>query len=159
MLNISKHRIDRSKGDFDYPTLMGVEAKTSKRVFVKIISIMLGVFLISMLLPWTQNIQSKGSVTAIKPEQRPQTIQSRISGRIESWYVQEGDFVKKGDTILNISEIKNEYLDPDYLGRIKSQLRAKQSSVQSYQEKVNALDSQIKAIQKTSRLKSGQNEN
>jgi hypothetical protein len=43
-------------------------------------------------------------VTTIKPNQRPQSIQSVISGR-KKWYVQEGDFVK-GDTILFISEIK-----------------------------------------------------
>lgn len=156
MLNISKHTIKSSSDVFNYPSLRGVEGYASKRVFVRIVSSFLGILFVSMFLPWTQNIQSKGNVTALKPEQRPQTIQSRISGRIEHWYVREGAFVKKGDTILNISEIKSEYLDPDYLERIGSQLAAKKSSVKSYEEKVQALENQIIAIERTSALKSGQ---
>ena len=35
----------------------------------------------------------------------------------ESWYVQEGDYVVKGDTILFISEVKDQYFDPEILIR------------------------------------------
>ena len=62
----------------------------------------LGVFI--LFLPWTQNISGSGAVTTLKPDQRPQTIHTAIAGRIEKWYVKEGDYVKKGDTILFISE-------------------------------------------------------
>jgi multidrug efflux pump subunit AcrA (membrane-fusion protein) len=62
-------------------------------------------------------------VTTIKPN-HPQSIQSVISGRIEKWYVQEGDFVK-GDTILFISEIKEDYMDPNLVQNTKNQLDAK----------------------------------
>jgi len=110
-------------------------------------------FFIVMLLPWTQNIISQGSVTTLRPEQRPQTIQSIISGRIEKWYVREGDFVSKGDTVLFISEVKNEYLDPNLLDRTEEQLKAKENSVRSYMEKVQALDDQIDALLKTGTLK------
>jgi multidrug efflux pump subunit AcrA (membrane-fusion protein) len=71
-------------------------------------------------LPWTQNIKSVSKVTALKPNQRPQTIHSIIAGRIEKWYVQEGQFVKKGDTILFISETKEEYLDPKLVQNTQS---------------------------------------
>ena len=50
-------------------------------------------------LPWTQNITGKGYVTTLEPDKRPQTIQSQIPGRIEEWFVREGDFVQKGDTM------------------------------------------------------------
>ena len=46
-----------------------------------------------------QNITGNGIVTTLKPNQRPQHIQSQIPGRIEQWFVQEGDYVKEGDTI------------------------------------------------------------
>ncbi len=49
--------------------------------------------LIALLLPWTQNITAKGYVTTRSPEQRPQAIHSIIAGRLENWFVQEGDFV------------------------------------------------------------------
>jgi multidrug efflux pump subunit AcrA (membrane-fusion protein) len=58
-------------------------------------------------------------VTTLKPNQRPQSIQSVISGRIENWYVQEGDFVKQ-DTILFISEIKEDYMDPNLVANTET---------------------------------------
>nr|HPI00112.1 biotin/lipoyl-binding protein [Chitinophagaceae bacterium] len=67
-------------------------------------------FLIGILfLPWTQNIKAKGTITSLYQEQRPQNINSPIPGKIVRWYVKEGDVVKKGDTILQISEIKEDY--------------------------------------------------
>ena len=85
--------------------------------------------LIILFLPWTQNVTGKGFVTTLTPDQRPQTIQSPIPGRIEKWYVREGDFVEKGDTILHISEIKNEYFDPLLVERTGIQIKAKAMAV------------------------------
>lgn len=102
--------------------------------------------LIVLFLPWTQNIRGKGFLTTLKPDHRPQTIQSPIPGRIEKWYVQEGDYVKTGDTILFISEVKNEYFDPRLVERTGQQIRAKEASVNSYQSKVKALNNQIGAL-------------
>jgi multidrug resistance efflux pump len=101
---------------------------------------------IFLFLPWTQNIRGKGALTTLKPDQRPQTIQSPIPGKIEKWYVQEGDYVEKGDTILFISEIKNEYFDPRLVERTGMQINAKEMSVNSYEGKVTALNNQIGAL-------------
>ena len=109
--------------------------------------------LIVLFLPWTQNIAGKGYLTTLKPDQRPQTIQSPIPGRIEKWFVREGDYVKAGDTILFISEIKNEYQDPDLVNRTGQQIRAKSQSVLSYEDKVNQLDQQIRSQQMELNLK------
>ncbi len=114
---------------------------------------------IALFLPWTQNIRAKGYLTTLKPDQRPQTIQSPIPGRIEKWYVQEGDYVKKGDTILFISEIKNEYFDPRLVERTGQQLKAKEASVTSYEGKVRALNNQISALSKERSLKLEQAKN
>lgn len=118
--------------------------------------ILVGVFtfiLIIMFVPWTQNIQCRGNVTALNPSHRPQNIQSVIGGRIEKWYVNEGDFVKKGDTILYLSELKSEYMDPEIIPRAGKQIMAKEQSVTSYMEKVKSLDAQIDALYKTQELK------
>ena len=112
-----------------------------------------------VFLPWTQNIRSQGAVTTLKPNQRPQTIQSVIGGRIEEWFVQEGDRVNQGDTILFISEIKDEYFDPNLLERTQEQVQAKEMAVDSYMEKVKQLDFQIDALQRTSDLKFRQTQN
>lgn len=109
-----------------------------------------GIFIILvavLFLPWTQNIHSFGKLTTYKPQDRPQELQSVIGGRIEQWYVSEGQFVKKGDTIVRLSEVKDKFLDTNLLDRLAEQVSAKQGSRSSMSEKVLALSSQIKALQ------------
>ncbi|MDI1353578.1 MAG: HlyD family efflux transporter periplasmic adaptor subunit [bacterium] len=102
--------------------------------------------LVILCLPWTQNVQSEGRVSTLNPENRPQTITSRIGGRIEKWYIQEGDFVKKNDTIAFISEIKDEYIDPLLINRSEMQIKSKETSLTSYEKKILAVNSQIDAL-------------
>jgi len=99
-----------------------------------------------MFLPWTQNIQADGTVTTLQPDQRPQVIPSAIAGKIEKWYVREGELVEKGDTIVQISEVKAEYIDPELVNRARSRAEAKESAVVSYSGKVSALENQIAAM-------------
>ncbi len=156
MLNISEHRVGKHIPAKEYSSLHKVESRSSGKVLKRLLSYSFGLLLITMLLPWTQNIQSRGNVTTLKPDQRPQTIESIIAGRIEKWYVQEGDFVHKGDTVLLLSEVKNEYLDPDLVGKTKEQLEAKKMTVLSYTQKVAALDNQISNLLKIRSLKNKQ---
>src|SRR5688500_10459153 len=96
------------------------------------------VLVATLFLPWTQNIRAKGTVTALKQEQRPQQINTVIDGRIEKWFIKEGDFVKKGDTLVQLSEINIDYLDPQLMQRTAEQIEAKRSSVASYENKILA---------------------
>jgi multidrug resistance efflux pump len=112
-----------------------------------------------MFLPWTQNIRSKGNVTTIEQGQRPQKINSLIPGKIEKWWVKEGDFVKKGDTILVLSEIKEEYLDPNLINQSKAQLNAKSSSIKYYDQKNRATENQIDNLLAAQQLKIQQLQN
>ncbi|HEU4471173.1 MAG TPA: HlyD family efflux transporter periplasmic adaptor subunit [Flavisolibacter sp.] len=108
--------------------------------------VLLGIFLITLFLPWTQNIRAKGKITALRQEQRTQEVNTIIGGRIEKWFVKEGDYVKKGDTLIRLSEIKESYLDPELITRTSEQIQAKESSVKFYQSKVAATESQIAAL-------------
>ena len=112
-----------------------------------------------LFLPWTQNIQTSGTVTTLRPEQRPQELNTLIAGKIDKWYVKEGDLVKKGDTILKISEIKNDYLDPLLVERTRQQISAKESANTFYEGKVGALDNQIDALIQSRNLKIEQTKN
>ncbi len=103
--------------------------------------------LLAMFLPWTQNIQSKGVVTTFRPEDRPQVVHSTIAGRIEKWYVREGQYVKKGDTLVVLSEVKDKYFDPDFLIRIREQINSKENALLSTRKKADALQKQIKVLQ------------
>lgn len=104
------------------------------------------VTLIILFLPWTQNFEMKGSLTSLNPADRPQSVNSTIAGRIEKWFVLEGQSVKKGDTILFLSEIKDKYFDPNFLTRIKDQINAKENALGSTKQKSIALQKQIQAL-------------
>lgn len=116
------------------------------------LGILVGMGLI-LLLPWTQNIRTRGDVTALRQEQRPQELNTIIAGRIVKWNVKEGDFVKKGDTIAVLAEIKDDYLDPALLNRTEEQLESKKTAVESYRSKVQTVDAQIKALENSLSLK------
>lgn len=103
-------------------------------------------FIVILFLPWRQTIPGRGTVTALKPEERPQTIQNQIGGRIEHWAVQDGDEVQAGDTILVISETAPSYFDPELPQRLNEQLTAKKSSEQAADQKMLATKAQIDAL-------------
>jgi multidrug efflux pump subunit AcrA (membrane-fusion protein) len=115
--------------------------------------VLLILLIVVMLLPWTQNIPSGGKISTLRPEQKPQTINTVISGKIEKWFVKDGDIVKKGDTILFISEVKDDYFDPILVGRTEQQLKSKEMSVMSYSDKIRSLDVRVDALLDQSRLK------
>jgi len=159
MLNLSKNNPIAIKNLLQYSTVKELSNRPHYKILNRIILAFSIIGLIVLFLPWTQNISGSGAVTTLKPNQRPQTVQSLISGRIEKWYVKEGDFVKKGDTILFISEIKEDYLDPNLVSITKNQMDAKKMSAQSYSGKVTTLSSQIQAIENEKRLKMQQAQN
>ncbi|MBR9860751.1 HlyD family efflux transporter periplasmic adaptor subunit [bacterium] len=159
MLNISDNSISSNVDTTLYKSYKTLRERSTRSVMVRVLLVMAVSSLTILLLPWTQNIRSKGAVTTLRPEQRPQTIESVIAGRIEKWYVKEGDYVKKGDTILFISEIKDNYFDPELLDRTDKQKVAKQRSAESYSEKAKALDRQILALEQTRSLKLQQAKN
>jgi len=159
MLNISNNRLNKTVDLSSYKSVEKVFHKRHFKYFNRFLKVFAIVVFVVMFLPWTQNINSRGNVTTLTPDQRPQTIQSQIPGRIEKWFVREGDYVKKGDTILFISEVKSDYFDPNLVNRTGQQIKAKEASVNSYGFKVNALNNQIGALSRERKLKLQQAEN
>lgn len=106
-----------------------------------------------LFMPWTQSVNMSGEVSVLDPHNKPQQITSRIAGRIEKWFIKDGDFVRKNDTIAFISEIKEEYMDTNLVARSEAQVKAKELSMKSYESKVSAIDEQIDALNKGLRLK------
>ncbi len=159
MLNITQNKVKDKERIEKLKSFQVLTARVNSRRLIKILYAFGALLIILLFLPWTQNIRSNAEVTALKPNQRPQTIHSIIPGRIEKWYVQEGQFVKQGDTILFISEIKEEYLDPDLVENTEQQLKSKEFAVKSYMEKIKANDNQIDAMIRAKKLKYEQAEN
>lgn len=112
--------------------------------------------IITLFLPWTQNIKVKGNVTSLYQSQRPQQLNSPIPGRIIKWNVKNGDYVKKGDTLLQLSEIKDDYLDPLLVQRTQEQVDAKKGVREYYEAKVGTAKNQLEALNASRDLKLNQ---
>ena len=106
-----------------------------------------------LFVPWTQNINTSGIVTTQFQEQRPQQINSIIPGKIIKWWVKEGDYVQKGDTIVELADTKDDYLDPRLIERTNDQLIAKKQKVDFYDNKITNIKGQLVAIEEGFKLK------
>jgi multidrug resistance efflux pump len=133
---------------FDKIYSVNIEGRI-KNIFIALF----GVFVVILFVPWTQNINTAGIVTTQFQEQRPQQINSIIPGKIVKWWVKEGDFVQKGDTILELADTKDDYLDPRLIERTNDQLIAKKQKVDFYDSKIVNIKGQIIAIEEGFKLK------
>ncbi|MEJ6584068.1 MAG: HlyD family efflux transporter periplasmic adaptor subunit [Crocinitomicaceae bacterium] len=153
MLNITSNTIVDKIDRESFSSLRLVEEKNTKRLGIRMIKWSVFLIFVILLLPWTQNIRSNGAVTTLKPNQRPQDIHSVIAGRIEQWNVQEGDYVNLGDTIVIISEVKDDYFDEKLLDRTSDQLDFKKQIINSYGNKINAQEDQLSSLIQLRNLK------
>jgi multidrug resistance efflux pump len=158
MLELSDSSIKGRIKQDEFESFRKLSAGKNHRVLKRSLFVLLGVLIVLLCLPWTQNISGNGRLTSLRPDQRPQAIQTIIPGKVEQWYVSEGDFVKAGDTIMRISEIKDDYFDPNLLVNVEDQIKSKESSVSGYMQKVAALDRQIDALNESAKLKRSQQE-
>ena len=158
MLNISDNRLDSEKYAH-YESLKSVERPSKSVNRLKLFGFSFLGFILFLFLPWTQNVRAPGNLTTLYPSQRPQFVQNRIPGRIEQWFVREGQFVMAGDTIVRISEIKDSYFDPKLIDRTKYQIDNKSSAAVNYKEKSEALEDQIEALKQNRKNKIEQAKN
>jgi multidrug resistance efflux pump len=156
MLNISNNSIKDRFPNENFISFGETNLPAANKMFSRWLIILFIFFLIILALPWRQNIQARGNVTTLRPDQRPQTIHSTIAGRVEHWFVREGQFVAAGDTIVHLSEIKTDYFDPELVDRASKQVKAKEGSIESYQAKVKALENQLTALKAEQKFKQKQ---
>ncbi len=71
---------------------------------------------IMALVPWVQTAKGTGQVVALDPDDRQQQVTAFVAGRVERWYVHDGQHVAKGDPIARVVD-----LDPDFLTRLRAE--------------------------------------
>lgn len=153
MLNISESKIKNILDEGNFYSLRTLKTPGVGRQVAKVILVLMGMIFLAMFLPWQQNIRGTGEITALHPRNRPQTVQSAIPGRISEWYIREGQYVEKGDTILVLEEIKEKYFDPKLLERLRQQIDAKESGLEAKKNKQKALEQQVEALEKAKVIK------
>ncbi len=92
--------------------------------------------------PWQQNITGSGRVAAFLPLDRQQVVKAPIAGRIVNIWVIEGSEVKKGDRLLEISDIA-----PEFVERLGEQKRALDEKLLTIDAKVDSLQSQVRTLE------------
>lgn len=92
--------------------------------------------------PWQQNIRASGRVVAFNPVEREQPVEAPISGRVVTWHVEEGDFVKAGSPLVELSD-----LDSNYLSNLQVQLSAALTKRDAYIDKAQSYRDQIQTLE------------
>lgn len=98
-----------------FRTLAGMRAPRPLRAFAVMVAIaMVASALFMAYVPWVQTAYGAGQVIALNPQDRLQNVTALVSGRIERWYVQDGQVIKEGDPIVLIGDN-----DPMLLQRLR----------------------------------------
>lgn len=97
-----------------------------------------------LFLPWQQFISGEGRVVAYHPLDRPVMIEAPLSGRVEQAPIVEGQFVRKGDLLVQMADN-----DPQLLGNLELQRKAAESRRDAARERVASLSRQIEEQERT----------
>lgn len=69
-----------------------------------------------LFVPWQQTAQGGGQVISLDPDDRPQQVSSLVDGRVDGFFVQDGQQVKAGDAIVKVVDV-----DPNFLDRLAAE--------------------------------------
>jgi RND family efflux transporter MFP subunit len=100
-----------------FTTLASLRVPRTTRTLGRMIAISIPLlFVLLFAVKWVQTAPGRGDVIALNPEDRVQQVTALVPGRVERWFVVDGQQVKKGDPIARI--IDN---DPDLLIRLAAE--------------------------------------
>jgi len=113
-----------------------------------ILTILLVFLIILEFVPWTQTIQATGKVSAYTPYDRPQKIESRITGRVKAWHIYEGVQVKKGDLVGELEDYDPTYMAPEILPLFEQRKEALEKTRQAALGRADQLNRRIGEMRK-----------
>lgn len=93
-------------------------------------------------VPWVQTAPGTGQVIALNPEERLQTVTALVPGRVEAWYVTDGQRVRAGDPIARI--IDN---DPNLLDRLRGERAQNKAEIAAATASIAAIENSIAVAQ------------
>ncbi|MEZ4257259.1 MAG: HlyD family efflux transporter periplasmic adaptor subunit [Polyangiales bacterium] len=101
----------------------------------------IAVAVLSVVMPWQQNVTGAGRVIAYAPFERRQMIEAPLTGRVAHWYVAEGAQIRAGDPLVELRDN-----DPHLLERLRAEQAAKIAARDSYKKQVDALIARLDAV-------------
>ncbi|NJN69950.1 MAG: hypothetical protein HC801_06580 [Nitrospira sp.] len=113
-----------------------------------ILTILLVFLIILEFVPWTQTISAQGQVSAYTPYDRPQHIESRITGRVKAWHIYEGVKVKKGELVGELEDYDPTYMAPEILPLFEQRRDALEKTRQAALGRADQLTKRIGEMKK-----------
>lgn len=98
------------------------------------------------LVPWQQTARGEGRVIAYTPGERPQPVDAPIEGRVVAWHVREGDRVKAGAPLCNLSDN-----DPQILERLQAEREAVLMRIEAARSRTRSIGGRIGALESSQR--------
>jgi membrane fusion protein, adhesin transport system len=133
-----------------YESLEAVNSGTGYGVIAILLSlVLLALTLMLVYVPWQQSIAGTGKIIIFSPMERPQNIEAQIPARLKQWYVRDGQMVKKGELIAELSDLDPKFLDPDQGNRLKSQKHALTARRSAAQSRYKALEKQLESLKRS----------
>jgi len=100
-----------------FPTLTSIRPPSTTRALAWLMVIGIGVVTaILVFVPWVQTSPGSGQIVALNPDDRVQDVTALVPGRVEKWFVQDGDRVVRGQPIAQIADN-----DPNLLARLAAE--------------------------------------
>lgn len=125
------------------PTLALIRSSLAVRRIARWMSLLLiAAFALAALAPWQQSVTGSGNVLAYAPDQRQQSIEAPIKGRIVRWGegIVENALVRKGQLIAEIRD-----LDEAYTARLDLQALNSQQQVTAARQQLEANERALSA--------------
>ncbi|HMS83644.1 MAG TPA: ABC transporter permease [Nitrospira sp.] len=113
-----------------------------------ILTILLLFLIVLEFVPWTQTISAKGKVSAYTPYDRPQNIESRITGRVKAWHIYEGVKVKKGELVGELEDYDPTFMAPEILPLFEQRKEALEKTRQAALARADQLNKRIGEMKK-----------
>lgn len=113
-----------------FATLSSLKVPRTTRTLGRMIAIAIPLLLVLLFaVKWVQTAPGRGDVIALNPEDRVQQVTALVPGRVEKWFVVDGQLVKQGDPIARI--IDN---DPDLLTRLAAEREQVVAQIEAAQQ-------------------------
>lgn len=130
----------------NYQSIGKVKTPKLYRDLMIILSSCLILLILSLFLPWRQTVTGTGKITIFSPMQRPQNINAMIDSKIKKWEVQEGEFVKRGQLLVEIEEVDEKFLDLNQLDSTEAQRNTLIDKRASIERMIQSLEGQIHSL-------------
>lgn len=102
--------------------------------------------LAALLAPWQQTALGSGRVVAYAPQQRQQTIEAPVPGRVSRWLVQEGSRVEEGALIVEMRDN-----DAELLQRLATERATLETRLMNHEARVQTLEDRLSSLRRAQR--------